>query len=91
MGRKFAWFSTFLISLWLVGCSYIPGLGTKVAQQPAPQPPPQASPTQGTPAAVVAETEFDFGVVEEGNDYMHDFKIANKGDGVLEIKKVLPA
>ena len=87
MGRKFAWFSTFLVSLWLFGCSYIPGLGTKVV----PEPPSQASPTQGTPAAVVAETEFDFGIVEEGNDYLHDFRIANKGDGVLQIKKVLPA
>jgi hypothetical protein len=87
MRRRFTWFSTFLTALWLLGCSHAPTPATKVAPQPAPQ----ASATQGTPVAVVAETEFDFGLVEEGGEYVHDFKIGNKGDGVLEIKKVLPA
>lgn len=47
--------------------------------------------TQGTPVAEVRETEFDFGTVDEGGEYMHDFKVVNKGNGDLEIKKVLPA
>jgi hypothetical protein len=67
------------------------GSATKIAQQPAAPSQPQASPTQGTPIVEVKEVEFDFGVVEDGKDYVHDFKIANKGDGILEIKKVLPA
>jgi hypothetical protein len=62
-----------------------------VTQQPAAQASSQAPATQGTPVAVITETEFDFGEVSEGNDYVHDFKIANKGDAVLEIIKVLPA
>jgi hypothetical protein len=84
-------FSMALMVLWLVGCSHAPSPSSKVTQQPAPQSQPQASATQGTPVAVVTETEFDFGLVSEGNDYVHDFKIANKGDAVLEIIKVLPA
>jgi hypothetical protein len=44
----------------------------------------------GMPAVEVSETAFDFGVVKEGNDYIHAFKIKNTGTGVLEIKKILP-
>lgn len=91
MHKKLTLFSTVLVALWLASCSHSPTPTAKVAQQPTPQAAPQASSTQGTPAAVVTETEFDFGVVSEGNDYVHDFKIANKGDAVLEIIKVLPA
>lgn len=87
MHKKLTLFSTVLVALWLASCSHSPTPTSKVAQQPTPQ----ASSTQGTPVAVITETEFDFGVVSEGNDYVHDFKIANKGDGVLEIIKVLPA
>jgi hypothetical protein len=91
MHRRLKWFSTALVVLWLAGCSHSPGPATKVAQQPTPQSQPQVASTQGTPVLEVIEVEFDFGVVEEGNDYVHDFKVANKGDGILEIKKVLPA
>jgi hypothetical protein len=46
--------------------------------------------TTGTPAVELSETIFDFGLVSEGNDYVHAFKIRNTGTGVLEIRKVLP-
>jgi hypothetical protein len=46
--------------------------------------------TTGTPAVELSETTFDFGVVREGNDYIHAFKIRNTGTGVLVIRKVLP-
>ena len=46
--------------------------------------------TTGTPTAEVSETVFDFGVVSEGKDYLHDFKIRNTGKGVLVIRKILP-
>jgi len=91
MHKKLSLFSTVLVALWLAGCSHTPTPTSKVAQQPTSQPAPQASSTQGTPTAVVTEAEFDFGAVSEGNDYVHDFKIANQGDAVLEIIKVLPA
>lgn len=91
MHQRSKWFFAVLVALWLAGCSHSPSPATKVAQQPAPQSPSQASPTRGTPIVEVLVVEFDFGVVEEGKDYVHNFKVANKGDGVLEIKKVLPA
>jgi|WetSurMetagenome_2_1015567.scaffolds.fasta_scaffold00537_16 hypothetical protein len=87
MHKRLILFSTILVSCWVIGCSHSPAPSSKVTQQPAPQ----VSTTQGTPVAVLTETEFDFGEVSEGNDYVHDFKIANKGDAVLEIIKVLPA
>ncbi|MGA2938260.1 MAG: hypothetical protein ABSF52_14310 [Syntrophobacteraceae bacterium] len=43
-----------------------------------------------TPAVEVSETTFDFGVVKEGDDYLHAFKIRNRGTGVLAIRKVPP-
>jgi len=47
--------------------------------------------TEGKPTVEVPETVFDFGVVREGNDYIHAFKIKNTGTGVLTIRKILPA
>ncbi len=44
----------------------------------------------GTPTVEFSETIFDFGVVKEGNDYIHAFKIRNTGTGVLVIKKIIP-
>jgi hypothetical protein len=44
----------------------------------------------GTPAVEIPETSFDFGEMKDGNDYVHAFAIWNTGNGVLEIKKVLP-
>ncbi len=49
-----------------------------------------AAQTNGTPAVELSETIFDFGLVSEGNDYVHAFKIRNTGTGVLEIRKVVP-
>jgi len=46
--------------------------------------------TIGTPAVELSETIFDFGLVNEGIDYLHAFKIRNTGTGVLEIRKVSP-
>jgi hypothetical protein len=46
--------------------------------------------TNGTPAVELSETTFDFGVVKEGNDYLHAFEIRNTGTGVLVIRKILP-
>ena len=43
---------------------------------------------QGTPVAVIENAEFDFGVVYEGVDVVHDFTIQNKGDADLEIVDV---
>jgi hypothetical protein len=91
MHKKLVLFLPLLVAFWLASCSHSPAPSSKVAQQPAPQVSPQGLSTQGTPTAVVTETEFDFGLVSEGNDYVHDFKIANQGDAVLEIIKVLPA
>lgn len=79
------------VSVWLVSCSSSPGPVSTVAQKPTPQTPPQAVSTQGIPVAEVRETEFNFGAIDEGGEYIHDFKVANKGNGDLEIKKVLPA
>ncbi len=91
MHKKLTLFSTIFIALWLTSCSHLPMPWSTAPQEPTPQPAAQGLPTQGTPVAVVAETEFDFGEVAEGNEYVHDFKIANKGDGALQILKVLPA
>ncbi len=49
-----------------------------------------ATATTGTPQVEVPETEFDFGAVQDGSDYVHAFLIRNTGTEVLEIKKVLP-
>jgi hypothetical protein len=46
--------------------------------------------TNGTPALEVSEPAFDFGLVSEGNDYIHTFKVRNTGTGVLVIRKILP-
>jgi len=43
---------------------------------------------EGTPVAVVENAGFDFGVVYEGVDVLHDFIIQNKGDADLEIVDV---
>jgi hypothetical protein len=38
------------------------------------------------PKIFIAEPEFDFGIVDEGPDLIHYFKIYNKGKSVLKIK-----
>jgi hypothetical protein len=37
------------------------------------------------------EKEFDFGELTENGAYVHEFKIVNKGTGVLVITQVMPA
>ena len=46
--------------------------------------------TLDTPLSIIQEREFDFGKVKEGNRVTHDFVIMNKGNDILEIKKVSP-
>jgi hypothetical protein len=93
---------TFGLAVWLflvpLGCAHTPDSSGSMpkhqeiatAQPAQPAQPPQASGTNGTPAVQLSETSFDFGVVSEGNDYLHAFKIRNTGTGVLEIKKIVP-
>jgi hypothetical protein len=90
MRGRSKWLCTALMSLWLMSCSHAPGPSTKVAQQPAKATAPQAS-TQGVPAAEIPEREFNFGVMAEDGSYAHEFRILNKGTGVLEIKEVMAA
>ncbi len=51
----------------------------------------QAAPAASGPVVQVPETSFNFGEVNDGADYVHDFKIKNVGNAALEIKKVLPS
>lgn len=46
--------------------------------------------TPSGPSMVLPERFFDFKQVEEGKVLEHTFKVLNKGDQVLEIKKVNP-
>jgi len=46
--------------------------------------------TPSGPSMVLPERSFDFREVEEGKVVEHTFKVLNKGDQVLEIKKVNP-
>ena len=45
-------------------------------------------PSAGNPAAVVAERHYVFHDMVEGAKVRHEFTIGNRGQGVLEIKKV---
>ena len=68
------------------GCAHTPdNSGVMPAHQEV-----AAEQTNGAPAVEVPETVFDFGVVHEGNDYVHAFTIKNTGTGVLEIRKIMP-
>ena len=42
------------------------------------------------PRLVIEAKEFDFKEVEEGKVITHTFKVLNKGDQTLEIKRVNP-
>lgn len=44
----------------------------------------------GTPRVELPEVAFDFGLVSDGNDYIHVFKVRNVGTGDLTIKKIMP-
>lgn len=43
------------------------------------------------PMAVIEESTFDFKEVKEGTTVQHVFRVANKGDQVLEIRNVKPS
>ena len=88
MQGRSKWLFPVLISLWMMSCSHLPGPWSRGAQQPATPTPPQAS-TQGVPKVDIPEREFNFGTMSEDGSYVHDFRILNKGSGVLEIKMVL--
>jgi hypothetical protein len=61
------------------------------AQTNATPPPSQEVPiAEGAPRVQVSETYFDFGIVAEGNNYLHSFQIRNVGKGDLVIKKIIP-
>jgi hypothetical protein len=44
----------------------------------------------GTPRIEIPETFFDFGELNDGDDYVHSFTVRNLGTGVLQIEEVLP-
>ena len=75
------WF--FLVPL---GCAHTPDNSVRMPDHQEVA----AAQTNGTPVVEVPETVFDFGVVSEGKDYIHTFKIKNTGTGVLEIRKIMP-
>ena len=47
----------------------------------------EKAPVNGTPVIAADTVEFNYGKVNEGKTVEHIFKILNKGDGILEIKK----
>jgi hypothetical protein len=69
-----------------IGCAH----SGKKAESAAVKEEQMASLSQGVASAEVAESLFDFGKMKEDGEYIHDFKVKNKGAGVLQIKKVLP-
>jgi hypothetical protein len=46
--------------------------------------------TPSGPSLVLPERSFNFGDVDEGKVVEHSFKVLNKGDQPLEIRKVNP-
>jgi hypothetical protein len=83
-----------LLTFGLVVCFFLVPFGCALAaESPGSVPEHQGAATAqttGTPTAEVSETVFDFGLVSEGNDYVHAFKIRNTGTGVLVIRKIMP-
>jgi hypothetical protein len=62
----------------------------EAAQETAGQEIALAGPETGTPRIEIPETFFDFGELNDGDDYVHSFTVRNLGTGVLEIEDVLP-
>jgi hypothetical protein len=90
-----------IVSLFLIplGCAHTPDRTGAVPEQPqttaapvsaTPAPAADTAQTNGTPVLELSETTFDFGLVSDGNDYIHAFKMRNTGTGVLIIRKILP-
>ena len=92
MHRNLKWLPMLFIPLLLLGCSHSPQPVGRLSHPPAPQSQTQVqTPQEGVPALVLFETSFDLGKIsEDGVSNVHEFKIANKGTGVLQIRKVLP-
>lgn len=42
------------------------------------------------PSVQITELAHDFGAIREDGDYVHQFKMKNVGNAVLNIKKVVP-
>ena len=66
-----------------------PPLAVAAAQTSA-APAPEVAIAPGTPRVELPETVFDFGLVADGTDYLHSFKVKNVGTGELVIKKIMP-
>ncbi len=46
--------------------------------------------TDGAPIVQLAETAYDFGTMNENNEFVHKFSIKNVGASQLKIKKIIP-
>jgi len=68
-------YRTFLFFLKIIMITYLSAL-------------PALHADQGTPAAFLESSSFDFGQEYEGNEVIHDFVIKNNGLADLEIKNV---
>jgi hypothetical protein len=83
----------------------MPGKQEIAQAQPNAAPPQEVAPVQtnaapvrevpmaqveGAPRVELAETVFDFGLVADGSDHLHSFKIRNAGTMDLVIKKIMP-
>ena len=89
MRREFTWLPAVLTVLWLFGCSHAPA--PPLTQEPPSQAQARDAASPGVPVATVAEKEFDFGELKANGSYVHEFKILNKGTGILVVTQVLPA
>jgi len=78
--------AAFVLLCLMLGCAHEPRTSSRVSGPDASA----AVGAAGTPALEVPEAQFDFGEVIEGESYVHDFVIRNRGTGVLEIEKVTP-
>jgi hypothetical protein len=81
-----------VVSFFLIpfGCAHTPDSPAVTPQHQEIAAAPTAAQTNGTPTLELSETTFDFGLVGEGSDYIHVFKIRNVGTGDLVIRKIMP-
>ncbi len=49
-----------------------------------------ATASDQAPIVQLAETAYDFGIMNENNEFVHKFSIKNVGASQLKIKKILP-
>ncbi len=55
-----------------------------------PETAPPAPATDEAPVVQLAETAYDFGTMNENNEFVHKFSIKNVGTSQLKIKKIVP-